>query len=355
MTRIRLDYVHRFRDRHGKLRSYFRRAGFKRVPLPGLPGSAEFMEAYGAALAGEAGRLEVGARRIIPGTATATVLAYLGSTRFALLAPDTRTVRASILQRLAKEHGDKRVALLQRDHVQWMLDAKAATPGAARNFLTAMRVLMRFAMDAGLRADNPTVGITSVKVRSDGWHTWTEDEIAAFEATHPIGSMARLALALLLYTAQRRSDIVRMGRQHVRNGSIQVRQHKTGTELSIPIHPALQAVLDGTPSEQLTFLTMSGGKPFTPAGFTQWFRARCQEAGLPKGVSAHGLRKAACRRLAEAGCSANVIASISGHASLREVERYTRAADRARMAKAGIEAVTGAFGAVGKRTLSGKP
>jgi integrase len=282
------------------------------------------------------------------------VLAYLGSTSFSLLAPDTRAVRTSILQRLAREHGEKRVVLLQRDHVQRMVDAKAGTPGAARNFLTALRVLIRFAITAGLRTDDPTTGVRSVKVRSDGWHTWTEDEIAAFEAAHPIGSMARLALALLLYTAQRRSDTIRMGRQHLRNGSIQVRQHKTGTELSIPIHPALQAVLDGTPSEHLTFLTMTGGKPFTPAGFTQWFRARCQEAGLPKGASAHGLRKAACRRLAEAGCSANVIASISGHASLREVERYTKAADRTRMAKAGIEAVTGTFGAEG-RTSSGKP
>jgi integrase len=123
-----------------------------------------------------------------------------------------------------------------------------------------------------------------------------------------------------------------MGRQHVRNGAISVRQQKTGAALEIPIHQDLQRVFDATPSEHLTFLVTEFGKPFTPAGFGNWFRERCDEAGL-KRCSAHGLRKAACRRLAEAGCTAHQIAAISGHASLREVERYTKAADQARLAK----------------------
>ena len=38
MARIRLKHVNAFRDRHGRLRYYFRRPGFKSVPLPGLPG-----------------------------------------------------------------------------------------------------------------------------------------------------------------------------------------------------------------------------------------------------------------------------------------------------------------------------
>jgi len=130
-----------------------------------------------------------------------------------------------------------------------------------------------------------------------------------------------------------------MGRQHVRNGVAQVRQQKTGAMLAIPVHPALKAILDATPSEHLTFLTTAYGKPFTAAGFGNWFRDRCDEAGLPAHCAAHGLRKAACRRLAEAGCSANVIASISGHLSLREVERYTKAADQERMARQGMAAM----------------
>ena len=148
----------------------------------------------------------------------------------------------------------------------------------------------------------------------------TDAEIAQFEARHPIGSKPRLALALLLYTGQRRSDVVRMGRQHVGNRMAGDRraQHKTGTALTIPVHPDLQAIIEATPSEHLTFLTTAFGKPFT-SRVSASGSASCNEADLPH-CSAHGLRKAAARCLAEAGCTANEIASITGHASLRELQ-----------------------------------
>jgi integrase len=131
-----------------------------------------------------------------------------------------------------------------------------------------------------------------------------------------------------------------MGRQHVREGMLYVTQSKTGVSLAIPVHPNLAAVIGATPSEHLTFLCTRYGGQFTPAAFGDWFRGECRLAGLPHNCSAHGLRKAACRRLAEAGCSANVIASISGHKTLSEVERYTKAADQARMARTGMAAIT---------------
>ena len=182
-----------------------------------------------------------------------------------------------------------------------------------------------------------------MKIKTDGYRTWSEQDIAAFEASHPIGSRARLAFALLLYTAQRRADVLKMGRQHIRDGVLYLKQQKTGTALSIPLHPDLRAILDATSRDHVTFLTTRDGVLFSPAGFTNWFRGTCNEAGLPKGTSAHGLRKAACRRLAEAGCSASEIAAISGHTSLSEVQRYTAAADRLRMAQSGMEAVRKAF------------
>jgi integrase len=129
-------------------------------------------------------------------------------------------------------------------------------------------------------AADVTQGIKLPRIKSDGRHTWTEDEITAFEATHAIGTKALLAFALTLYTGQRVGDVVRMGLQHVRDGVITVRQQKTGAELAIPVHPHLRAVLDATPSGNLTFL-----------------------------------------------------AAISGHATLREVERYTKAADQQRLAR----------------------
>jgi integrase len=140
-------------------------------------------------------------------------------------------------------------------------------------------------------------------------------------------------LALGIYTAQRRGDVIRMGRQHIRDGVLHVTQEKTGATLAIPVHPDLRKIIDATPAEHMTFLVTRRGEPYGANDFSEWFRAQCDAAGLPKECVFHGLRKAACRRLAEAGCSANEIAAISGHATLHEIARYTRAVDQARMAR----------------------
>jgi integrase len=150
-----------------------------------------------------------------------------------------------------------------------------------------------------------------------------------------------LAFALLLYTAQRRSDVVRMGRQHVQGGSIQVKQQKTGTRLSIPIHSELQRVLDTEPALNMTFLMTQYGKPFTVDGFTSWFRSAVAQAGLPARCAPHGLRKAAGRRLAEAGCTAHQIMAVLGHKTLREVTRYTAAAGQEGLAKDAMAKIVG--------------
>ncbi|MGO9329589.1 MAG: tyrosine-type recombinase/integrase [Steroidobacteraceae bacterium] len=336
MTRIRLQYVHAFRDRHGKVRYYFRRPGFKQIPLPSLPGSAEFMAAYEAALAGmTVPRHEIGASRTKPGTVNAVIVAYYQALVFRALAPGTQHMRRAILERFRSEHGDKRIATLPREFIVRMLSRKA--PAAARNWLKTLRGLLAFAVAEGFRSDDPTQSIKLPPLKSDGIHAWTEDEIAQFEERHPVGTKARLALALLLDTAQRRGDVILMGRQHIHSGAIHVRQNKTGEHLIIPIYPSLQAVLDKTPCEHMTFLTTDFGKPFTAAGFGNWFRDRCNEAGLPKRCSAHGLRKAAARRLAEEGATTHHIASMTGHRSLSEVQRYTRSADQARLAREAVE------------------
>jgi integrase len=353
MTKIQLKYVHAFRDRHGKLRHYFRRPGFKQIPLRGALGSPEFMAAYAALAGNEIERRLIGASRTQPGTVNAAVISYFNSAAFATLANESRRSRRFILEAFRREHGDKRIDTLKRRNVDQMVAAKATTPYAAQNFLNALRALISHCMMVGLCADDPTQGVKRIPIKSAGHRTWTESDIAAYQTKHPIGSRARLAHDLLLYTAQRRADIVTMGWQHLRGGLIHVRQQKTGTSLAIPLHPALAEVLNATPSAHLTFLVNAAGKPFSPENFTRWFRQKCDEAGLPLGLSAHGLRKAACRRLAEAGCSANVIAAISGHTSLREVQRYTAAADQARMARSAMDTVIAAFPKT--RTSNGKP
>jgi integrase len=325
----RFRYVQAFVDRDGRVHRYFRRPGYRRVRLPGLPGSSEFNDAYAAAL--DAPSLPIGAKRTRPGTANAAVAGYYTSLEFRSLAPGTQKMRRAILERFRAQHGDKPIALMPQKFIAIMLSKMK--PFAARNWLKTIRGLMEFCMAQEMCAADPTQGIKLPRAKSDGIATWSEAEIALYEAAHPIGSMARLALAIGIYTGLRRSDAVRVGRQHVRDGVLSVRQTKTGGALRLPLHPDLISILDATPSGAMAFLVTGHAKPFTSAGFGAWFRKRCDEAGLPEHCSFHGLRKAACRRLAEAGCSANEIAAISGHASLREVERYTRAADQERMAR----------------------
>lgn len=331
MTRLhRLRYVQAFVDRDtGAVFRYFRRPGYPRVRLPGLPGSAEFNRAYEAALEGP--KLAVGVGRSKPGSLSVAIAGYYTSLEFRSLAAGTQAARRAILERFRAAHGDKPIVLLPPKFIAHVLSTMK--PFAARNWLKAIRHLMQFCVAQEMCATDPTQGIKLPRAKSDGIHSWTEGEISMFEAHHAIGTRPRLALALLLYTGQRRGDVLRMGRQHIRDGMITVRQDKTGTTLVIPVHTDLRVILDATPGEHLTFIVGQRGNPFTPNAFSKWFRDQCDAAGLSAACSAHGLRKAACRRLAEAGCSANEIAAISGHASLREVERYTRAVDQERMAR----------------------
>jgi integrase len=316
--------------RDGRAYHYVRRPGHPRVRLPGLPWSPSFMAAYEAALAGP--RAAIGKGRIKPGSVAAVVGEYLDSRQFfGSKSAGTQRLRRGVLERFRAAYGDRPFALLPPEWIEALLDAKP--PHAARTWLTTLRLLCRFALKRGYLRTDPTANIKLASIKGDGFHTWTDDEIAQFEAHHPVGTKPRLALALLLYTAQRRSDVVRMGRQHIKHGVLTVKQEKTGAALAIPVHAHLQAVLDATPSEHLTFLVTATGKPYGGNAFSEQFRHWCDAAGLPKRCKVHGLRKAACRRLAEAGCSANEIMAISGHTTMKELVRYTKAADQARLAR----------------------
>jgi integrase len=341
LSKIRLEFVQAFQAR-GKPFHYFRRGG-QRVRLPGLPGSAEYMTAYAAALAGSGP--VVGASRSLPGSIAAWVAGFLGSDEFKAKPYNTRRTLKAPLERLREQHGEKRGAHVNAEVVRAIL-AKLVKPHARRNWLKAIRALMVFAVAQGWRKDDPTLGIKKQKApKTGGFKTWEEDDIALYRAKHPLGTLARLALELLLNVGQRRGDTVRMGRQHIRLADVELRggrrrlpvivvqQNKGGlarNALKIPILPELQAALDATPLGNLTFLTSPRGKPFSADRFGQWFRGTCDEAGC-FGLAAHGLRKAMCVRLAHADCTAPQIAAISGHKSLQEVQRYIDAVQQERL------------------------
>jgi integrase len=336
-------------DRHGKPRVRFRKGKISRyLDHAGAPWTPAFMEAYGRALADVAATTQaIGADRTIPHSVGALIKSYLASDVFTTKAAETQRTRRNILERFAKAHGDKplysiapsgdRIMLLKRERMQKFVNDKSKTPFAQRNFLNTLHAMFKWAMKEGRSPDDPTLGVVREKVSSTGYRTWSEAEIERFEATHPIGSKARLAFALLLYTGQRRSDVVKLGKSNMHGDLLTLDQQKTeggeAAHLEIPVHPKLVAIIAATSTVGVkTFLVTRFGKPYKAPGFGNWFRELCDAADCPL-VSAHGLRKATARRLAEIGCSAHQIASITGHASLSEVERYTKAADRKRLAR----------------------
>jgi len=331
-------HVSRFKDRHGKWRMRARQQGRAVHYFKSDFGTPEFEIELQAWRDGTP-TSTIGRKKVVPGSVADVVARYYTSTSWAGLAPSTKKNMSNRIERLRTEHGDKPIKSLERVHIQRMIDVIASTPVEGRNLLKAIRALMRVAVDDGLRPDDPTQGVKCVRRASSGLHTWTEEEIDLFEAKHPPGTRAHLAFALMLYTGQRRGDVIKMGWQHIRDGRLYLRQRKTGVNMAVAIHPALAQALAAVARDNLTFLVTTFGKPFGDAGFGNWFRARCNEAGLPQ-CSAHGLRKAAARRLAEAGCSASQIAAVTGHRSLREVERYTVAASQITMADAAISAVS---------------
>jgi integrase len=325
MARLHLKYVQSYRGYH-----YFRRRGSPYVQLPGIVGSAEFMERYQRALA--AAPVAIGAsKRSGPGSVSAAIAEYYDSQAFRGLSGGTPAARRAIIERFREQHGEKRLASLPQEFVVALIDTMA--PHAARNWLKTFRHFIRWCLSRKLVRQDPTWGVKVKVPKSDGFHAWGEDEIAAFEAHHPIGSKARLALALGLYTAQRRGDVVLMGRQHIRNGELLVRQSKTGTPLTIPVLPELAAIIDATPTGHLTLLITKTGKSYSANDFSKQFGKWCDDAGLPPECSFHGLRKAALTRLADAGKTVHQIAAVSGHKTLKEIERYTRTADQRRLAR----------------------
>lgn len=329
MATVDLPYVQTVRGRKGEPRYYYRRRGFARVTLPGPIGSPAFLIAYQQAGGVPADHAE---KRHAPRSVAALAVAWYRSPAFTQRAPLTQRAYRGAVDRFVTAYGGKHVASFDAAYLKDILASMADRPAAAANMRKRLNSLFQLAVDMGWIPANPVSGIRQPTPKTDGHAPWDEDEIERYLVHWKPGTRERLAMMLLLYTGQRRSDVVTMGAQHVRDGMMTVRQQKTGHRLRIPVHPALAEELQGFTG--LTYLTTQYGAPFTAAGFGNWFRATAKEAGVEK--TAHGLRKAAGRRLAEAGCSAKEIAAVLGHASLTEVERYTRSADQALLAKSAM-------------------
>jgi integrase len=269
---------------------------------------------------------------------------YFASSEFARLNPSTQRVRRGVLESTFEEpiapgdrllFADFPLARMTAKAVRVLRDRKADRPDAANNRLKFVRQVFAWGVEHDHVETNPALGIATIRVATEGYHSWTPTEVTQFEQRHPLGTTAHLALKLALLTGLRRSDLVRVGRQHERNGwlklTLQKNRGRRPVVVELPILPALQAVLDASPVGDLTFLATSFGRPFTAAGFGNWFRDRCNEAGLPH-CSAHGLRKAGATLAAEQGATTHELMAIFGWLTMRQAETYTRTAQRKRMA-----------------------
>jgi len=344
MKRRHPKYTHAIVDRHGHARFYFRRAGYKTVTLPGLPWSPIFMAAYEEA--SKADKPEIGAGRTINGTVNAALVAYYQHASFTdALAEVTQRDRRAILENFRRDHGDKRLALMHAQALQNILNRK--TPASQRNFKRAMRGFLKFCMKHGLIKIDPLAGTELSRMRSKGFHTWTEEEIAQYQAHHAPGTQARLALEIMLQTGTARADAVRIGPQHVKNGRLVMQRQKTGVGFNIPLLPDLVDELKRQEVIGLnTYLISKHHKPFTSAAsFGNRFRKWCREANLLH-CSPHGLRKASAVRHALNGASAFELMAWHGWKTIGEAQRYVEEANRIRLAdSAGAK----------MRTLSGNP
>lgn len=329
VAKIKLKYVNEYIDRTGKLRRYFRKGGKQLGPLTGDVGSDEFMTAYGAYLAEKP---KAAKTTLHADSLGKLIIDFYGSRLFTDRKPSTRQLYKYALEPLAKEHGHRSASAMTAEHAEKIINKIGEKrPGMGNLTRAVMRRVMQFAVKTRLRKDNPMLGIEAFKVGEH--HTWTDAELRQYEAKWRLGTRERLAYALLLYTGQRVGDVAKMTRGDVADGLIHVVQQKTGAELWVPIHPELLMAMKAYPAKGLSLVGDANGRPIKRAALSALMRKSIEQSGLSKRCVSHGLRKAAMRVLAESDATANQIASISGHKTLKEVERYTKAADQRKMAR----------------------
>lgn len=346
-VRVDFPYLMADTDRHGNRRYYVRRHGHK-IRIRARPGTETFAQAYADALGTIDGGEDTTRPSAIKGAAAGTLgwltTSYFLSAEFRGLDERSRRTRRAIIESCLREPRKPGSSDLMRDcpinvlkpaHIKMLRDRKADSPGAANNRRKYLSSMFGWAIDCGFMRSNPAREVRRLRYATSGFHTWTIGEVRQFEARHPVGTKARLAFALLLFLGVRRGDLVTLGRQHVKNGFIRIvprkTRHKRKDVSEKPILPILADIIARSPIGAMTYLETQYGKPFTGNGFGSWFRARCDEAGLPH-CTAHGLRKAGATIAAENGATDRQLMALFDWTSEKQANVYTAAADKKRLA-----------------------
>ncbi len=335
MPRPRPPFVQREISRHGKTVWYFRKGKGKRLRLDGQFGTQEWRDSYDAALRGSP----------VPRKASAgktslrwLVDRYLESGRFSKLADETQEMRRRILLSVCTTGGDLNFRTITDRDIRAGKMRREATPAAAHNYVRVMRSLFDFALDSDWITENPAAKVKTVEPKTDGHHTWTVDEVLQYQERHPLGTQARLALDVLLYTGFRRGDAVKLGKQHIRNGVITYRATKNSLEVYPPVLGPLAESIAATRTGDLVLLCTTQGKPWVKESFGAWFAEQCIAAGVPG--RAHGLRKAGATFAAENGANTLQLMALFGWSNTRMAEIYVRKASRKLLAEQAANALS---------------
>lgn len=324
----KLPHLQREVTRHGKALWYVRLKRGPRIRIEGEFGTPAFYAAYRDALTNGA---PAKVKNVVAekGTYGALIKEYMASPAWATLARETRKQLSYQLARVADSAGSMPFRSATKAKIIEGRDRRRHKPTDANKFVKAMRKLFAFAIDREYITSNPADGVEFVSLpnKQIGFHTWSEDEITSFEAKWCVGSRERLAFDVLLYTGLRRSDAVRLGRQHIRDGIATIRTEKTGEPVVLPILQPLAKSIAASPTGDLALIATKRGRPFTKESFGIWFKKACVAAGVPG--SAHGLRKAGAVRAAEAGATEAQLNALFGwREGSRESSTYTRKARR---------------------------
>lgn len=347
-----LPFTCRDFDRHGNEHWYVRMPGKRKVRLRAKPGSEDFINEYWAVRRGET-PTAIKPAKAKRGTFRWLVDHYYASQAFADLdATYTRIERRRHLDPLVEKIGDK-AALMPVSTIREAIRVRDRS--AARKFIAALRHVYQVAVEDSLVNHDPTFGIKVKKPVTEGFHTWTADECRQYEEKWPLGTIQRKAYAIGLYLGCRRSDAVRLGRQHERDKGTRVvyTQHKgrnrQPVEVDHPIVPPLRKALDACPTKGLLWLETGKGKQRSDKAFGGDFSHWCEQAGLPARCSFHGLRKCLATLAADAGASTYDVNAVLGDKTLQQAEVYTRKRQRA---QAAYKVLTGLFGETSQPSLT---
>jgi len=335
MPKTRPPYIQKEITKNGKIFWYVRKRPNPRIRIRGEYGSPEFIKAYEAAIIG-ADQPKRG--KCASGSLGWLIEQYRKSSAWLSYSQSTKKQRDAIFYHIVHNTGDAPISAITRQVIAKSADARASAPHAAKNFLKAMGGLFKWAVEAEYAESNPCSGVKPPKPKnSEGFAAWTEDDIAAYEARWPLGTKERVWLDVLLYTGLRRGDAVRIGRQHIRNGIATLRTEKSGfkVEVNLPILPILQKTLNAGPTGDLAFICGANRQPLAKGSFGAMFVAAAKKAGVHK--SAHGIRKIAATRAANAGATVAQLKAIFGWTSDSMPSLYTKTADRKRLAAEAIE------------------